>query len=98
MNDVHSGTPYDVIGRPLLPNHRHQHQLAHPPHHLYHHQQQQQQESVGVTTDDVNTAVDRLGSLQTELETRDSVTPAQTTTSDQHQLIDRKDKVPYHQL
>jgi len=85
-----------VIGRPLLPNHRHQHQLAHPPHHLY--QQQQQQESVGVTTDDVNTAVDRLGSLQAQLETRDSVTPAQTTTSDQHQLIDRKDKVPYHQL
>jgi len=41
---------------------------------MYQQQQPQQQKSAGVTTDDVNTA---------QLETRDSVTPAQTTTSGQ---------------
>jgi len=91
---------FEPIGRPLRPNYQpqqhghHQHHHHHPQHH--HHQQQQPVEAaVMVDTwrpagDDRSSTIDRIRSLQAELESRDCHGP---TNNSEQQSIARKDKV-----
>ena len=93
-DSVRSRAAFDVIGRPLRPNHHQQHRhLRIEPHH----HQQQQNEGTGMADnlrsgDDITSTINRLRSLQAELQSRDYVGHGLTNSNEQQPIV-RKDKV-----